>query len=567
MTGQSRSGGRVLVDQLLIHGTDTVFCVPGESYLAATDALYDVQDAIDLIVCRQEGGAAHAAEAYGKLTGRPGICFVTRGPGATNASIGVHTAFQDSTPLILFVGQVSTAHLHREGFQELDYAAVFGSMAKWAVQIDRADRIPELVRRAFQVATSGRPGPVVIALPEDVLSDVVEVADVPRYQPARPRPAASTVDAVARELRAAVAPVIVAGGSGWTSVATDALRSVAEGWQLPVITSFRRQDLIDNDSASFIGALGPAAPPSAIQALHEADLILLLGTRLGEMSSNGFSVLEAPEPRQRIIHVYPDPEELGRLYVPDLAIVSDAGELVLELSAVVAPSTPAWAERTRQRRAGQVAHATPPLFDGPGVDMAAVVAHLTETVPSNTVITNGAGNYTAWAHRFHRFHQFPSQLGPTSGAMGYGLPAALAASLLDRDRLAVVFAGDGCMLMNGQELATAMRYELPILVIVVNNGHYGTIRLHQEKRYPGRVHGTGLSNPDFVAFAESFGAYAERVTETQQFPAALARAREAGRTALIEIITDPDVAVPGLTLTAVRSAAMVSVGTPEGVSS
>lgn len=552
-----RTGGQVLVDQLLLHGVDTVFCVPGESYLAATDAIYDAGDAISLYVGRHEGGAATMAEAYGKLTGEPGICFVTRGPGATNASIAVHTAQQDSTPMILFVGQVSSGHIGREAFQELDYRQVFSGLAKWATQVDSPGRLPEIVHRAFVTATSGRPGPVVVALPENVLSALVRVPDTRRYQRVQANPADSDLASLADALAAARRPLLVVGGGGWNEAAASQVTRFAREWDIPTVTSFRRQDLVDHRSECYVGSLGPGAGPELGRRISEADLLVVVGARLGDMTTAGYSLVEAPRSRQRLIHVHASPEELGRVYQPDLAINSGPREFSARLAALRPPRTtwsPPWAAWREEARAAHLERSTP----GPStlaVDLAQVVAHLSRTVPGDTVITNGAGNYTAWCHRYYEFTEHPTQLGPTSGAMGYGLPAALAAKIVFPDRTVVAFAGDGCLMMTGQELATAMQYDLRVIVIVVNNNQFGTIRLHQEKRYPGRVIGTELRNPDFVAFAESFGAYAEQVRRTGDFPAALRRAREAGRAALIELVTEADQSTPDTRLGAVRATA------------
>lgn len=549
----SRTGGQVLVDQLLTHGVDTVFCVPGESYLAATDAMYGA--ALSLYVCRQEGGAATMAEAYGKLTGEPGICFVTRGPGATNASIAVHTATQDSTPMILFVGQVSSGHSGREAFQELDYPRVFGGLAKWATQVDAAERLPEVVRRAFTTATSGRSGPVVVALPEDVLSAVVTVPDARRYTPIQASPSATAMTELRELLAAAQRPLLVVGGGGWDQESAARVTRFAERWDLPAVTSFRRQDLVDHRSPSYAGTLGPGVGAELGGRVRDADLLVVIGARLGEMSTAGYSLIEAPRPRQRLVHVHAGVEELGRVYQPDLAVNAGPHEFAEQLAALEPPDSPPWSGWRAGARKAYEAYSTPSRLST-GVDLAEVVAHVSRTVPRDTVVTNGAGNYTAWCHRFYRFTEHPTQLGPTSGAMGYGLPAAIAAKIAFPERTAIAFAGDGCLLMTGQELATAIQYDLAVIVIVVNNGHYGTIRLHQEKRYPGRVIGTGLSNPDFVAFAESFGLHAERVTATADFPAAFERARNAGRAALVELVTDPDQATPDTTLSTVRAAAL-----------
>jgi len=554
MTARSRTGGEVLVDQLLVNGVDTVFAVAGESYLAITDAMVDRADRIRVISCRHEGGAAYMAEATGKLTGRPGVCLVTRGPGATNASIGVHVAQQDSTPMILLVGQVDREFLGREAFQELDYAQVFAGLAKWATQIDDARRIPEVLHRAFRVAISGRPGPVVIALPEDMLRDVVTVEDAAPVAPVPAAPAAGGVEALLEMVAAASRPLLVAGGSCWDPAAASALTELAERWGVPVVTTFRRQDLVDNRSPVFAGALGTGLGAVASAAVRQADLVVAIGARLGEMSTSGYTLLGIPDPRVRLVHVHPSAEELGRVYAADLSLQADPRELVPLLTRAEAP---AGADRHGWLAGIRDAYlaASEPQDDQLGLDLARVVQHLSETVPDDTVITNGAGNYTAWMHRYYRFRHYPSQLGPTAGAMGYGLPAAIAAAVERPDRLAIAFAGDGCMLMNGQELATAVRYGLPVITIVVNNGHLGTIRLHQERRYPGRVINTGLTNPDFVAYGRAFGAWAERVERTEDFPAAFERARAVGGPALLELVTDPEQATPDLRLSEVRAAA------------
>jgi acetolactate synthase-1/2/3 large subunit len=548
-----RTGGQVLVKQLLIHGVSKIFCVPGESFLAATDALYDVAEHIDLFVCRQEGGAATMAEAYGKLTGEPGVCFVTRGPGATNASIAVHIAQQDSTPMVLFVGQINSAHTGREAFQELDYPRVFGGLAKWATQVDDAARLPEVIRRAFTTATSGRPGPVVVALPENMLSSVVDVRDSIRYGTSQASPDAAALADLAELLAAARRPVLIVGGGGWDQEAATRVTDFAERWRLPAVTSFRRQDLITHRSSSYAGALGPGADPKLMQRVREADLLLVVGARLGEMTTAGYTVIEAPIPVQQLVHVHASAEELGRVYEAKLAINSGPRQFAAQLVLLDPPTELPWSSLTSDARAEHVAHATPRPKDIE-LDLADVVTHINSVVPRDTVITNGAGNYTTWVHRFYEFTEHPCQLGPTNGSMGYGLPAAIAACVTYPDRTVIAFAGDGCLLMTGQELATAMQYDLRMIVIVINNGHYGTIRLHQEKRFPGRVIGTGLRNPDFVAFAESFGLHAERVIRTKDFPAAFERARVAGRVALIELITDPEQATPDTLLSSVRAA-------------
>jgi acetolactate synthase-1/2/3 large subunit len=548
-----RTGAQVLVDQLALNGVDTIFSVAGESYLAVTDALYDHQQ-IRLYSCRQEGGAAFMAEASGKLTGRPGICLVTRGPGATNASIGVHTAFQDSTPMILLVGQVARSAMGREGFQELDYVQVFSGLAKWAVQIDDAARIPEIVHRAFSAAISGRPGPVVIALPEDMLEDIVNVADAKRAEPQQAHASTAQLTRLAEMLAEAERPLLIAGGSCWDQAAAQSLLQFAERWCIPAMTTFRRQDLVDNRSSAFAGALGPGLGAHLKARVRNADLVVSLGGRLGEMTTAGYTLFGVPHPGVRLVYVHASADELGRVYDAEISINADPRTLVPRLLELQPPTEPRWIEWYEDSRRNYLKLSEPP-GESAGLDLAKVVRMVSDTVPADTVITNGAGNYTAWLHRFHRHAQHPTQLGPTNGAMGYGLPAAIAAAVHNRNRLAIAYAGDGCMLMNGQELATVARYGLPVIVIVVNNGHLGTIRMHQEMRYPGRVINTGLTNPDFVIYAQSFGLWAERVTETDQFATAFERARTCGRPALLELITDPEQSTPDARLSTVRQTA------------
>lgn len=549
-----RTGGQVLVDQLALNGVDTIFAVAGESYLAVTDALYDRATDIALYSCRQEGGAAFMAEATGKLTGRPGVCLVTRGPGATNASIGVHTAYQDSTPMLLLVGQVARSTMGREGFQELDYEQVFSGLAKWAVQIDDAARIPEIMHRAFTTAISGRPGPVVVALPEDMLVDVVSVRDAAPAVAQRADAAPEQIDRLAAMLREAQRPLLIVGGSCWDQDTASAVVEFAQRWRIPAMTTFRRQDLVDNRCSAFAGALGPGLGTHLSARVREADLVVAIGGRLGEMTTGGYTLFGVPDPGVRMVHIHPATDELGRVYHAELAINADPRMLVPRLLKLEAPTEPRWSQWYEEARRSYE-ELSEPSGESVGLDLALVVKTISDTVPEDTVITNGAGNYTAWMHRYHRFAKHPTQLGPTSGAMGYGLPAAIAAAVQDDSRLVIAFAGDGCMLMNGQELATVARYGLRIIVIVVNNGHLGTIRLHQEKRYPGRVINTGLTNPDFVVFAESFGLWAERVTQTADFESAFARALAAGRPALLELMTDPEQATPDTVLSAVRNAA------------
>lgn len=546
----SRTGGQILVDQLTLHGTKQVFCVPGESYLAALDALHDSQ--IGVTICRQEGGAAMMAEAQGKLTGTPGVCFVTRGPGATNASAGVHIAMQDSTPMILFVGQIAREMRGREAFQELDYRAVFGTMAKWAVEIDEAARVPEVISRAFHVATSGRPGPVVVALPEDMLTELASVPDARPYTVPAPSPSPADVDAVLDMLASAKRPLLIAGGSRWTETATESLVALAERLALPVAVSFRRQMLFPNEHPNYIGDLNTAASPELKAYVKSADAILLLGSRMSEIASQSYDLLEIPVPAQRLIHVHPDPSELGRVYSPERGIACAAPEF---LSAVLAQAPDRAPDREAilaPLRDALAARSVPPAGTGNGVDLGAVVSYLNDALPDNAVLTNGAGNYATWLQRFYKFNRFGTQLAPTSGSMGYGVPAAVGAARLDPSRPAVAFAGDGCFLMHGQEFATAVQYDLPVIVIVADNGMFGTIRMHQERDYPSRVVGTGLKNPDFADYARAFGGHGERVETTEDFAPAFERAMASGKPAILHCLTDPEALTIDRTLSQIR---------------
>ena len=517
-----------------------MYCVPGESFLPVLDALHD-HSVIRTVVARHEGAVSNMAEAHGKLTGRPGIAFVTRGPGATHAANGVHTAMQDSTPMILFVGQVETEFSGREAFQEIDYRRVFGGLAKWAVEIASTDRIPEIVSRAFSVAMSGRSGPVVIGLPEDVLSGMAELLDAPPVRVGSSAPTPGTIEELTQRLIAAERPLVIVGGSDWTDTAWQDLARFAHAHDLPVAASFRRQDLFDNRDPHYVGQLGLGVSPRLAERVKQADLLLVLGSRLAEVTSSGYTLVESPVPRQILVHAHPDPDELGRVYQASLPIVSSMPAMVAALAALPGRPTPRWRDWTRAARADYEAHATPVAPDPTlnGVDMAAVVAHLNDVLPDDAVVSNGAGNYTVWVHRFYKYRRHATELAPVNGAMGYGLPAAIAAKLQFPGRTVVCFAGDGCFMMYPQELATAMQFKANIVVIVVNNSMLGTIRMHQEKHYPGRVSATRLVNPDFIAFAGSFGAYAERVVHTADFPAAFERARNSGRPALIELKTDP----------------------------
>ncbi|MEZ0172396.1 thiamine pyrophosphate-binding protein [Microvirga sp. TS319] len=559
MTATSRTGGQILVDQLLVHGVDHIFCVPGESYLAALDALHDAN--INVTVCRQEGGAAMMAEAYGKLTGRPGICFVTRGPGATNASPGIHIAKQDSTPMILFVGQIERGMREREAFQELDYRAAFGPLAKWATEVDDPARFPEIVSRAFHVATSGRPGPVVIALPEDVLTEMAEVADAPRYQVIEAHPSPAQMAELQTLLQDAKKPVALLGGSRWSEAAVQDFMRFAERFELPVACTFRRQMLFPADHPSYMGDLGLGVNPKLLARIKEADLVLLVGGRLSEIPSQAYTLLDIPAPRSRLVHIHPDSSELGRVYSPHLAINASPVAFAAALEGVNPPAALPWSEGTKTAHADYLAWSDPaPIKHAGNLQMGQVMAHLREVMPSDTIYCNGAGNFATWVHRFWPFRHYGTQLAPTSGSMGYGVPAGVGAKRINPDSTVVVFAGDGDFLMNGQEFATAVQYDLPILVILLDNGMYGTIRMHQEREYPGRVSATMLKNPDFAAYAKAFGGYGERVETTDDFPAALQRALTSGKPAILHCLLDPEAITPAMSLSAIREKALASRG-------
>ncbi len=550
-----REGGRVLVDQLKLHGAERIFGVPGESFLPVLDALCDVD--LPFVTCRHEGGAAMMAEAVGKLTNRPGICFVTRGPGATNASAGVHIAHQDSSPMILFIGQVGRSALDREAFQEVEFRLMFAPLCKWVAQIERADRIPEYIARAFSVATSGRPGPVVLALPEDVLSEKIAVADAPPYRSVAAQATTDAVEATRLLLRAARRPLAIVGGGGWTPEASEHLAAFADAHELPVVASFRCQDFLDNNHPRYVGDLGLAPNPALAERVRTADFLLLAGARMGEASSRNYTLLDVPKPKQVLVHVYPDPAELGRVYQPDLAINASAPSFFAAAAgASSAPSpTPApWREWAEKARADYLAWGKPLPAAGP-INVAEIVAWLRDNLPEDAIVTNGAGNYTVWVHRYHRYRRYRTQLGPTSGSMGYGLPAAVAASLHHPDRTVVCFAGDGCFLMQGQELATAMQYGSKPIIVVIDNGSLATIRTHQERRYPGRVSATDLVNPDFVALARAFGAHAEAVTRTEDFPAAFHRAKASNRASLLSLKLDIEQLTASATLSQIRQSA------------
>jgi acetolactate synthase I/II/III large subunit len=548
----TRTGARILVDQLIVHGVDTVFCVPGESYIAALDALRDAP--IRLVVARHEAGAANMAEAYGKLTGRPGICFVTRAPGATHAATGVYTAFQDSTPLILFVGQVPRVNRGREAFQELDYAAAFGSYSKWVDEVQQPGSFPETTAHAFQTALSGRSGPVVVALPEDVLDARAEVSDAAPRVPVQAAPSAADLALLRELLGAAERPLVVVGGGGWSAQAAADLQGFAEANGLPVATSFRRQDYVDNASPSYAGVLTIGHDPALASRLRDADLLLVVGSRLGDIPTRGYTTLEPPRTPQTLVHIHADADELGRVFEPDLPIVSGSPEFLAAaraLEPVEAAQRAAWTESARTDFISGLRHRR-----GPGeLDLGDVIEHLRERLPDDAILTNGAGNYTVWCHLYYVFRRYRTQLAPCSGAMGYGIPAALAAKVVFPERTVVCVSGDGDFLMSGHEFAAAVQEKLPIVVLVVNNGIYGTIRMHQERLFPGRVVGTELVNPDFVAWARAFGAYGELVVRSKDFPDALERALGEDRPALLELKVDPEAITPRETLSEIRSAA------------
>ncbi|WP_038379839.1 thiamine pyrophosphate-binding protein [Bradyrhizobium elkanii] len=532
----ARTGGQILIDQLVAQGVERVTCVPGESYLAALDALHD--SPIDVVICRAEGGAAMMAEAYGKLTGRPGICFVTRGPGSTNAAHGVHIAMQDSTPMILFVGQVDTGMREREAFQELDYKAVFGTMAKWAVEIDRPDRIPELVARAFRVALQGRPGPVVISLPENMLTETAAVADAPKVEPAATWPAPADLERLGSMLAGAKAPIVVLGGSAWTAEAAKGIARFAERFDLPVTTSFRRASLFDADHSHYAGDLGIGPSPKLRDRITGADVILLIGGRMSEMPSSSYTLLDIPVPSQKLIHVHPGAEELGRVYQPALAIQATPAAFAAAVETMKPAAAPAWKGEAAKAHADYLAWTDKPRELPGSFQYGEVVTWLRDRLAQDAIVCNGAGNYAGWIHRHHRFHAFAAQLAPTSGSMGYGVPAAVMAKRHHPDRVVVAFAGDGCFLMNGQEFATAVQYDAPLIVVVIDNAQYGTIRMHQERDYPGRVVGTQLKNPDFALYAKAFGGHGERVERTEDFAPAFERALASGKPAILHCLVD-----------------------------
>jgi acetolactate synthase I/II/III large subunit len=550
-----RTGGECLAAQLRLHGPGPIFGVPGESYLALLDALYGDSGIMPFIACRQEGGAAMMAEAYGKLTGRPGICMVTRGPGATNASAGVHIAKQDSTPMILFIGQVARGFLDREAFQEVDFRQMYGPLAKWVAQIDDAARIPEYVSRAFHLAVSGRPGPVVLALPEDMLEDEVSTADPEPYKRTGPGPAAEDMAALRVLLAEAKRPLAILGGGGWDAGTVQRIETFATACGLPVAVSFRRQDYFNNELPCYAGDAGVGMNPNLAQRIKDADLLLVIGARLGEMPSASYTLLDIPRPKQKLIHIHADPSELGRLYQADLPILASPRAFASALASLPPVDGAAWSAWRRDAR--KVYEAWQEPVRTPGLlQMAEIMAWLRKALPEDAIVTNGAGNYAVWVHRFFRFRQFGTQLAPTSGSMGYGGPAAIAAKIVHPNRTVVAFAGDGCFLMTGQEFATAVQYGAAAIFIIVNNGMYGTIRMHQERHYPGRVIGTGLVNPDFAAYARAFGGFGAIVEKTEEFPAAFEAAQASGLPSILELRLDPEAITPRQSISEIRAEAL-----------
>ena len=559
----SKIAGHLLVECLLAQGVTHAFGVPGESYLAVLDGFHLHRDSIRFVICRQEGGAAYMAEAQGKLTGRPGVCFVTRGPGATNASIGVHTAFQDSTPMVLFVGDVASDTRDREAFQEMDYTHFFGpstkGMAKRVERVDDPERLPEYVARAFATAMNGRPGPVVLVLPEDMLTQqIVHAQALPRVEPVQAWSDPGSLRTLRDMLLQASKPLVICGGGGWTVQAAQALERFAENWQLPVANAFRFQDTFDNHHPQYAGDVGIGINPALAARVRDSDLILAIGPRLGEMTTGGYTLLKAPKTQQKLVHIHSSAEELNRVYQADLAIHATMNAAARSLEVLSAPPSLPWAAWTASANADYVDNLTPQALPG-DIDMPAIVATLQKHLPQDAVLTNGAGNFASWMHRFFKHHGlvkgFKTQLAPTVGAMGYGVPAGIAANLLT-GRLAFTIAGDGDFLMNGQELATAVQHGGKSIILLLNNGMYGTIRMHQEREYPTHVSGSQLNNPDFVMLAKAYGYAATRIHQTAQFEPALLEALQSQQGTLIEVMLDPEVITTRGTLNAITQSAL-----------
>ncbi len=549
-----RTGGQVLADQLKIHDVDTAFCVPGESYLALIDALHDASNEIKVISCRQEGGATNMAEAYGKLTGKPGIAMVTRAPGACNGSVGVHTAMQDSTPMVILIGQVARDQEYREAFQEVDYRQFYGALCKWVGQIETADRIPEMVSKAFHHAMSGRPGPVALALPEDMLRDLTDVADAERYKTVRPGVDPADIAAMQQMVADAQRPLMIVGGGGWTEAACADILAYAAANDLPVAASFRCQDIIDNNHDCYAGELGTSVSAALAARVKQAVLLVVVGARLGEMTTSGYSLVDAPRPKQKLIHIYSDPDELGRVYQADLPLAAGVDRFAAAACKAAPVGAGAWADWRASARQDYLENLKPTAgLPGP-VDMTQIMAEIQNRVGDNAIITTDAGNFSGWPQRYFKYTKFPSQVAPTSGAMGYSVPAAIAARQVCPNRPVIGFVGDGGFMMSGQEFATAMHYGIDPVIIVVNNNAYGTIRMHQERDYPDRTIATALTNPDFAKWAESFGAFGATVERTEDFAAVFDAALGAGRIALIEIRLDVEVITTRTTLSAIRDA-------------
>jgi acetolactate synthase-1/2/3 large subunit len=549
-----RTGARLLVDALAANGLTHAFGVPGESYLAVLDAMY--QSPIDFVICRQEGGAAMMAEAVGKITGKPGVCFVTRGPGATNASSGVHVAQQDSTPMLLFVGQVAREFRGREAFQEVDHEKFFAPLAKWAVEIDDPARVPEIVARAIRVAIQGRPGPVVISLPEDMLSEEAAVADAPAVEPGETWPAPADMMRLQKMLAQAKRPIAIVGGSRWSERACAALKRFAERFDLPIVASFRRQSLFSAEDERYVGELILGTNPKLFARIRSADLVLLLGGRLGEIPTQGYTLLDVPQPQMPLVHVHADAAELGRVYQPALAIHASPNAFAASLEGVQPPAQIPWSNWRKEARADYLEW-TGEVIAHPGdVQMGTILRWLRQKLPEDAFVTTGAGNFAVWSQRFLRFRKFGTQLGPISGSMGYGVPAAIAAKRLHPERAALAFSGDGDFLMTGQELATAVQYGIGVKILVIDNGTYGTIRMHQEREYPGRVFGTDLRNPDFAAMARAYGAEGFTVTKDREAVPALEAAFASPGPALVHVKLDPEAITPSTTLSAIRAKAL-----------
>jgi acetolactate synthase-1/2/3 large subunit len=547
----TRHGGQILADQLVIQGCEVAFCVPGESFLALLDGLHDTQS-VRTVVCRQEGGAAMMAEAHGKLTGKPGVCMVTRGPGATNAASGVHVAYQDSTPMILLIGQVGREMMDREAFQEIDYRRMFGQMAKWVAQVDDTRRLPEYISRAYHIAMSGRPGPVVLALPEDVLSGFAEVEDTKPANPAVAKAAPDDVDAFKAMLEGAERPMMIVGGGGWDAQTSADIQRFSEANNIPVCASFRCQDYFDNAHPNYCGLAGLGINPKTAARFDQCDLLISVGSRLGEITSGGYEMFGIPNLKMKFVHVHPGADEIGHMYRPDLAVNSASPQFAKAISSLQLSSAERWKEWTdgasAEYREGNAPKASPGDFQ-----LEQAVLHVAQSLGPNDVVTNGAGNYAAWVNKYYTYRNYRTQLAPTSGSMGYGLPAAVASAIARPNDRTICFAGDGCFMMTGQELATAVAQELDMIIIVANNGMYGTIRMHQERHYPERVHGTGLVNPNFADLAKSYGAHGTRVTTNAEFETAFADALTRKGPVLIEALMDPNALSPTATMEEIRA--------------